>query len=196
MSEADLRVSGAPASTPPAGREAWLRGSVPGVPPLLQPVAHALLQALEDAEQATGEIAHDELWTSIGGAASIGFHLRHAAGSLDRLFTYARGEALSEQQRSVLTMEKVPAPDLEAGELLAVLRSGIGQALEQLRTTDADTLVHHRAVGRAGSPSTVIGLLFHGAEHTARHVGQVVTTVRMLAGIRRTRALAQETPLP
>lgn len=164
--------------------DAWLRGPVAGVPPLLQPVAHALLQALEDAERAVAHVAPDELWTNAGGAASIGFHLRHATGSLDRLFTYARGEALSGEQRGALAMEQGGIGEADAGELIASLRTGTERALEQLRATDTATLTHHRAVGRAGAPSTVIGLLFHGAEHTARHVGQIVTTRRVLAGSR------------
>jgi hypothetical protein len=74
--------------------EPWLRGPVPGVPALLQPAAHAFQMALEDCEAAAGDLSDDELWRSPGaGAASVGYHLRHLAGSTDRLLTYARGEA-------------------------------------------------------------------------------------------------------
>lgn len=166
--------------TPPDSHEpeAWLRGPVAGIPPLLQPVAHALLQALEDAEAVAAGVSRDELWAGVGGAASMGFHLIHATGSLDRLFTYARGESLSDAQREALAMEKAPSTTADAGTLLSALRAQVGRALAQLGATDTATLTDHRAVGRAGAPSTVIGLLFHGAEHTVRHVGQAITTAR------------------
>lgn len=166
----------APAQQP----EVWLRGPVPGVPTPLQPVAHALLQALEDAERLTVDLRSSDLWTSPGGAATIGFHLRHAAGSLDRLLTYARGEALSEDQRSALAAEKERAPDVTAALLLRIFRDTIEGGLAQLRSTAEADLDEPRSVGRAAYPSTVRGLLHHAAEHTARHVGQISTTLRIL----------------
>ncbi|MBA3889094.1 MAG: DinB family protein [Gemmatimonadaceae bacterium] len=171
-------------TAPDRPREAWLRGSVPGVSALLQPVAHALIQALEDTERLAGDLPAADLWARIGGAAPIGFHLRHMTGSLDRLFTYARGESLTDAQRQVLATEKAHADDVGAAELLATLRSAVNHALAQLCATDTATLTDHRAVGRAGAPSTVIGLLVHAGEHTARHAGQVSSTVRILMGLR------------
>jgi uncharacterized damage-inducible protein DinB len=171
-------------TTPPSQPEVWLRGPVPGVPAPLQPIAHALLQAQEDAERLTAALSPDNLWTSIGGAATIGFHLRHMAGSLDRLLTYARGEPLTEQQRQALALEKEHTSQADAAELLALLCTAIDRALTQLRTTDPETLAHERRVGRAGHPSTVLGLLFHAGEHTSRHAGQISTTVRVLQGLR------------
>lgn len=60
--------------------EVWLRGPVPEIPPLLQPVAHALLQALEEVRAVVGPLPAGHLWARPGGAASVGFHVRHAAG--------------------------------------------------------------------------------------------------------------------
>lgn len=172
----------------PAGRskqpEVWLRGPVPGVSPALQPVAHALLGALEDTERFIADLEPAELWIGPGGAASIGFHLRHMAGSLDRLFTYARGEPLSDTQRAALAQEKEPAPETGAEELLRELRRQVDVALEQLRATPDSSLDDARAVGRAGYPSSVRGLLHHAGEHTARHAGQISTTVKVLRGLR------------
>jgi hypothetical protein len=164
--------------------EAWLRGPVPGVPAPLQPVAHALIQALEEAEQATSGLSTDDLWRSPGGAASIGFHIRHMAGSLDRLFTYARGEPLSDAQRAALRAEAVPTPEAGADQLLQQreLRATIERALGQLRATSPERLGDERPVGRAQLPSSVRGLLHHAGEHTARHAGQAVTTARILRG--------------
>ncbi|HKH47951.1 MAG TPA: DinB family protein, partial [Thermoanaerobaculia bacterium] len=85
--------------------EVWLRGPLPDIPPLLQPVAHALLQAVEDVRRTVDPLAADHLWARPGGAPPVGFHVRHATGSLDRLLTYARGEGLSPEQRSFLESE-------------------------------------------------------------------------------------------
>lgn len=169
---------------PPSRPEAWLRGPVPGIPTPLQPVAHALVQALEDAERLTADLDREELWTSPGGAASVGFHLRHMAGSLDRLLTYARGEPLDDEQRAALAREKEPTPAVQVEALLAALREVVERALAQLRATAPSTLDEHRAVGRAGLPSSVRGLLHHAGEHTVRHAGQVSTTVKVLRGLR------------
>jgi len=163
--------------------EAWLRGPVPGISPALQPAAHALIQALEDAERLAASLDTATLWRTPGNAASIGFHLRHMANALDRLFTYARGEQLSEAQRAALAAEKTPTPEVDAATLLAGLRRAVERALDQLRATRDEELDEPRAVGRARLPSTVRGLLYHAAEHTARHAGQVSTTVKVLEGL-------------
>jgi len=161
--------------------EAWLRGPVEGVDPWLMPVAHALAQAREDVARVAAGLTPEELAVRPGGAASAAFHLRHLAGSLDRLFTYARGEALSAQQREALAAESADAV-ADAGALLAEVDAAIGRALDQLRRTRADDLLTPREVGRARLPSTVLGLLFHAAEHTTRHVGQLITTVKVVRG--------------
>jgi uncharacterized damage-inducible protein DinB len=163
--------------------EAWLRGPVPGVPPLLQPAAHALVQAREELEAVAGGLAPDELWHAPDGVASVGYHLRHLAGALDRLLTYARNEPLSETQRAALVAERQrPDPLPTAAALLSEVGAAIDRALEQLRSTPESALLEPRFVGRARLPSTVLGLIFHAAEHTARHAGQVVTTVKMQRG--------------
>jgi len=158
--------------------EAWLRGPVAGIPAVLQPAAHALIQAREDVDTAAPGVPVDRLWTS-DGAASAGFHLLHLAGALDRLFTYARGEMLNDAQKAAAKAEAVPHPELNGAALARLVRDQIDQALAQLRATSAETVLDERRVGRAGLPSTVIGCLFHGAEHTARHAGQFVTTAKL-----------------
>ena len=160
--------------------EPWLRGPIPGIPPLLMPVAHALVMAREDVEAAIAPLPVDELWARPNGAASAGFHALHLAGSLDRLFTYARGEQLNDEQFRALEREKSP-PSLAAAELATFVADTIDRALTQLRATDPATLLEPREVGRAKLPSNVLGLLFHAAEHTQRHVGQVVTTAKIVS---------------
>jgi uncharacterized damage-inducible protein DinB len=166
--------------------EAWLRGPLPDIAPELQPVAHALLQAREDVDRVTASLDTTTTWRSVGGAASIGFHLRHMTGSLDRLFTYARGEQLDGVQRAALAAEKQAAQDVAPATLLRDFHAAIDRAFAQLRSTPPDILNDARAVGRAGLPSTVRGLLYHAGEHTARHAGQISTTARILDGLART----------
>src|SRR5262245_6463307 len=160
--------------------EVWLRGPIDAVTPLLQPVAHSLLQCREELERLLGDVVPERLWRAPGGAASVGFHVLHAIGSLDRLFTYARGAALSEAQLQVLQQESEPDRNITAVDLLAAFDAAVERSLDQLRGTDPKTLTDVRHVGRARLPSTVIGLLFHAAEHTQRHVGQAATTAKVI----------------
>lgn len=160
--------------------EVWLRGPIADVPAMLQPVAHSLLQCREEVESHLGSLPAERLFTRPGGAASIGYHVRHAIGSLDRLLTYARGEALSPGQMAALKTEgDVDEDPNAASKLVASFSAAVDRALAQLRATDERTLLDLRAVGRSQLPSTVVGLLFHAAEHTQRHMGQMVTTVRV-----------------
>jgi uncharacterized damage-inducible protein DinB len=165
--------------------EAWQRGPVPGIPDQLQPVAHALVGAAEDASEAIAGLTPSQIWLSPGGAASVGFHLIHLAGSTDRLFTYARGEGLSAAQKAALAAERALAePRPTADTLLRAWQETVERALAQLaRTPDAD-LGAPRGVGRMAVPSNVRGLLFHAAEHATRHVGQLITTARIVTGMR------------
>ena len=147
------------------------------------PVAHALIQAREDLAELVGTSPTDRTWERPGNAASIGFHVRHLGGTVDRLFTYARGEPLSDAQKAALKAEATPgepAPPLSVvvEETTALLERG----LAQIRATTRDQLLDVRKVGRLELPSTVLGLLFHAAEHTTRHVGQAITTARILGG--------------
>jgi hypothetical protein len=159
--------------------EYWLRGPLPDIPRALMPAAHALLQTLEDAERACDGLTDQDIWTSPGSAAPIGFHLFHLDGSTDRLLTYARGERLNPEQKSALLAEQQP-PRLAGPELLDRLRRRIDAALAQLRATSEGSLMEPRAVGRAALPTNVLGLLFHTAEHSQRHAGQIVTTAKIL----------------
>jgi hypothetical protein len=145
------------------------------------PAAHALLQTVEDLDQAARDLSLDELWTAPGGAAPVGFHLLHLANATDRLLTYARGETLNDAQKATLAAEKNP-PRTDAASLLQNLRRAIDTALAQIRATPPASLQDARAIGRAALPTTVLGLIFHAAEHAQRHAGQVVTTVKVLRG--------------
>ena len=162
--------------------EVWQRGPVPGFDPLLMPVVHALLQVREDLERLAGQVPPGHVWLRPGGAASIGFHVRHTGGALDRLFTYARGEALSDTQRSALREEGVAGdPPASLPAIVGSVDTIIDRALQQLAATSRESLLEERKLGRAGLPTTVLGLLFHAAEHCTRHVGQAITTAKVVS---------------
>ena len=168
----------------PGRPEPWLRGPLPGIPALLQPAAHALVMAREDVETAVADLSAEQLWAQPGGIASVGFHLAHLAGSTNRLLTYARGEGLSDVQRAALARERTLADDRPPlATLLTAWRDTVAGALAQLAATPESTLSLPRGVGRAQLPSTVLGLLFHAAEHASRHTGQVVTTARLVRAV-------------
>jgi uncharacterized damage-inducible protein DinB len=158
---------------------------MPGVPALLQPVAHALVDADEDVQKVVLPLSAQEIAARPGGAASVAYHVTHAIGSLDRLFTYARGESLSETQLATLAAEKTLDPaSFTAKQLAADFAAAIQRAHAQLRATQESELLETRLVGRAKVPSNVLGLLVHGAEHTARHVGQIVTMAKIVRGLK------------
>jgi len=164
--------------------EAWLRGPVDGVDPMLMPAAHALVQASEDLEQAASDLTVEELWVKPGGAASLGFHLRHIAGSIDRLLTYARGEELSEAQRQAISWEKEPGePPPNVATVIQQAQGAIERSLGAIRATPKESLFAPRTIGRKALPTNVIGLLFHIAEHTQRHTGQIITTAKIVRGL-------------
>jgi len=162
--------------------EVWQRGPVAGYEPLLMPVVHALMQVREDLEGLVPLIPSKNVWLRPGGAASIGFHVRHAGGALDRLFTYARGELLTDAQRAALREEGAPGdPPASLDSVVSDVGQIIDRALKQLADTPKESLLDERKLGRAGLPTTVLGLLFHAAEHSTRHVGQAITTAKIVS---------------
>jgi uncharacterized damage-inducible protein DinB len=160
--------------------EVWLRGSIAGIPSHLQPVAHALLQAREELEGWMEDFPDEFLWVQPASVASVGFHLQHLAGVLSRLFTYARGEGLSEEQLGSLQAEGKPFEECTVALLMSRFHDQVEASLKQLRDTDERTLLDARGVGRQQIPSTVLGLLVHAAEHTQRHAGQLYVTMRVV----------------
>lgn len=169
-----------------ADTEWWQRGPIDGVPAMLQPVAHILLQVRESVSELVDGLSVEEWNARPASVASSAFHVRHITGVIDRLFTYARGSGLSETQFAALCREGGVVTDAaEVPGMLAALSARVDAALEQLRGTDPATLGDFRGVGRAQLPSTVIGALMHGAEHSMRHVGQLSVTTRVArAGLR------------
>lgn len=163
-----------------ATTEWWQRGPVEGVPAVLQPIAHILLQVRDSIGEMVEGLT-DEQWNRRpGGVASAAFHVRHVTGVIDRLFTYARGQRLSAEQLAAIPLEGGPLIASDVAGALEALSQRIDAAVGELKTVDITSLGDYRGVGRAQLPSTVIGCLVHGAEHAMRHVGQLSVTVRVV----------------
>ncbi len=160
--------------------EYWLRGKIEGIPDLLQPVAHSLMQSKEELKGYMEDFPEEQLWKKPAGRASVGFHLQHLVGVLDRLITYAKGETLNEEQLRYLKSEGLADEELTSDLLVEKFDEKVKAALQELENFPVSSLTEFRGVGRKQLPSTVIGLLFHAAEHTQRHIGQLLVTVSVL----------------
>ena len=163
-----------------ANTEWWQRGPIDGVPAVLQPIAHILFQVRESVGEIVEALTEREWNARPAGVASAAFHVRHIAGVVDRLFTYARGNALSTEQLATIPSEGQQLLMADVEPVLRALSARIDAAVAELRTIDVTTLGDFRGVGRARLPSTVIGCLVHGAEHAMRHVGQLSVTARIV----------------
>jgi uncharacterized damage-inducible protein DinB len=164
--------------------EPWLCGPLPGISQFTMPAAHALAQSRADIETHAAELTTERVWAEPGGGPSVGFHLRHIAGSIDRLLTYTAGRNLTDEQFRFLAEERVAgAPLAEATRLIAAAQSKIDEVLDAIRATPDELLFEARGVGRAKLPTNVFGLLFHIAEHTQRHTGQLIATARIVRGL-------------
>lgn len=160
--------------------EFWLRGPVEGVPALLQPVAHALLQAREEVNGLLQNFNDNDLWMKPAGVASVAFHLQHLSGVLDRLFSYAKGNLLSTEQLEALKAEGKFDPSISVLRLLKAFNDQVSSSLNELMLANETQLLETRGVGRANIPSTTLGLYVHAAEHTMRHTGQLLVTVKFI----------------
>ncbi|MGB5943398.1 MAG: DinB family protein [Leeuwenhoekiella sp.] len=160
--------------------EVWLRGPLPEIPALLQPAAHALLQTLEELYKWLDGFPDEKLWVKPAGRASVGFHLQHITGVLDRMLTYAKGEKLTEEQFAYLEAEGQSTRELKCELLINNFKIKVTEATNYFKSINEKTMTDYRSVGRKELPSTVIGLLFHAAEHSQRHLGQLLVTASIL----------------
>jgi len=165
-----------------ANLEWWQRGPVDGVPDMLQPVAHMMLQMRDEVGAALNELPLEAWNAHPANVASVGYHVRHITGVLDRLFTYARGESLNDEQFAALRREGDPVAEGEPAVLLEGLSARVDACLAELRRIDASKLAEVRLIGRSKLPSTMLGCLVHGAEHSMRHLGQLLVTARVARG--------------
>jgi uncharacterized damage-inducible protein DinB len=158
--------------------EPWLRGRLGEVPPVQRAVLHALESAKEDLERWCGGLADEELNRRPFGLAPVAFHIHHIARSLDRLLTYAEGEQLREEQLRSLRMELDSAATHD--ELFGELTKALDDSARRVRAFDPARFGDLRSVGKKHLPATLGGLLVHVADHTQRHVGQAITTARVV----------------
>lgn len=161
--------------------EPWLTGPIEGVDALIAPVFYTFEQTRQELAQHTEGLTADQLWERPHGLTSVGFHIRHIAGSIDRLSTYLRGQMLSEQQLAALKQEGEPGASRE--ELLEAVARATAECEAYLRTVDLASLRDFRGIGRKQLPTTVHGLIVHIAEHTFRHLGQAITTGKLVRAL-------------
>lgn len=167
-------------------REVWQRGPIENIPALLQPVAHALLEANEEAQSIMEGFPENLLWERPAGVASPAFHLQHIRGVIDRLFTYSGKELLSKRQIDEISIEgNRDKTSLSMQQMLDQLDKRVADAVEELKNVNPDSLTEPRGIGRKQIPTTLIGLYVHSAEHSMRHIGQLLVTVRVLKGIQK-----------
>jgi uncharacterized damage-inducible protein DinB len=154
-----------------------MSGPIPGVDTFVAPLLYSFQMARQDLATWTEGLSGNQIWATPHGFGSVGFHMRHIAGSVDRLMTYLEGNQLSEPQMAALRAEKEPGASRE--ELLAEIDTAFAKAEAIARALDPAHLADPRGVGRKQLPTTVIGLLVHIAEHTQRHVGQAISAAKL-----------------
>jgi hypothetical protein len=159
--------------------EPWLRGGEPGVHPLIAAALFAFEQAREDLAQWTQGMTEEQMWARPHGLAPVAFQIRHIAGSVERLTTYLEGRQLSAEQINAAREEDAAAA-LGRDALLGLLEDSLRASEAVFRGIDPATLQDAREVGRKRLPTTVAGLLVHIAEHTARHIGEAIITVKVV----------------
>ncbi|HEV3041144.1 MAG TPA: DinB family protein [Candidatus Angelobacter sp.] len=159
--------------------EPWLRGTLADVPPVQRAVLHALELAQEDLQRWCGNLSDEQLNARPSGIAPVAFHLRHIARSLDRLLTYAEGRQLSSDQ--IVQLKSELDPGGTRNQLFAELADAIAVSATRVRSFKPAQLEEARIVGKKQLPTTVGGLLVHVADHTQRHVGQAITTAKIVA---------------
>jgi uncharacterized damage-inducible protein DinB len=164
--------------------EPWLRGTHSEIPAIPRAVLHVIELAQEDLTFWCGELSEQELFATPSGLPSIAFHLRHIARSLDRLLTYAEGHQLSERQLQALNSEAESR--CSRAEIFSELSAAFTETSARILklSEKLDTLNQLRTVGRRNLATTVAGLLVHIADHTQRHVGQAITTAKVLVAHR------------
>lgn len=150
---------------------------MPQVNPLVAPLLYGFQQTREDLARHTAGLTVSQVWARPHGLAPLGFHLRHIAGSVDRLTAYLEGRPLDASQMAALAAEMDPGASLQ--ELLSAVDPVLRRAGEIIRAIDIATLAEPRWVGRKRLPTTVMGLLVHIAEHTQRHLGQAISAAQL-----------------
>ena len=162
--------------------EPWLRGTHAEVSAVGRAVLHAFDLALDDLTKWTSGLTDGEVHAQPLGLTAVSFHLKHIARSTDRLLTYAEGGQISAEQLAVLKTEQGGEETL--AELLAEVEISFSNAGDRVRVLATANFNTFRGVGRKQLPTSIGGALIHVADHTQRHVGQIVTTAKVLKALR------------
>lgn len=162
--------------------EPWLRGPLPGIDPRVANLFYTFTQVREELTAQMDGITAEEMWLRPHGLPAAGFHIRHLGGAADRLGSYLRGDALTEAQLAALKAES--APGAATAELFAELEARLARLERYVRAIDPEALAQPRTVGRMQLPATAIGLIVHIAEHSQRHLGQAITTIKLVRAMR------------
>lgn len=162
--------------------EPWLSGTHAEVPAVGRAVLHALELASDDLKKWTIGMTDAEVHSQPLGLTSVAFHLRHIARSVDRILGYAEGSQITAEQLAALKAESIGEESLVA--LLSEVEASFANASGRIRTLAAADMNTPRGVGRKQLPTSLGGALVHVADHTLRHVGQVVTTAKVLVALR------------
>jgi uncharacterized damage-inducible protein DinB len=162
--------------------EPWLRGTLSEIPAVARAVLHAIELAREDIAHWCGSLSEQEMHEKPYGLPSVAFHIRHIGRSLDRLLTYAEGQQLSVPQMAALKVEQEPGASVAS--IFQEFAMACEEAAGRVRALSGANLDQPRGVGRKELPTSVGGLLVHCADHTQRHVGQAVTTAKLVQALR------------
>ncbi len=173
--------------------EPWLRGTWTEIPAVARGVLHALELAQEDLERWAGSLTESQLHQSVAGLAPLSFQIRHIAGSIDRLLSYAEGKPLTESQRAALLNEHAPST---REDLWSEFRAALAAAKTRVVALASQDPNAPRTVGSRQLPSTLGGLLVHIADHTQRHVGQAIVTAKLVANNNEAGAAPDSEPTP
>ena len=168
--------------TPSDQLEPWLRGTLTDLPAVHRAVVHALELAREDIDKWCGDLSDAEMNARVSGIAPVAFHLKHIGGSMDRLLTYAEGSRLTPEQIAAMKSELDSVSN--GKEVFAELRAAFERSMQRIRALATVNLEEARTVGGKQLPTSVGGLLVHVADHTQRHVGQAITTAKIVRAAR------------
>lgn len=163
--------------------EPWMRGPIAGVHPITSPFLYSMIQVREDVARWTAGLTTVQLWERPLDVGPAGFHIRHIGGSVERLATYLKGASLTAEQLDELKRESEPGASLD--QLLIRLEDQFLYAEAIVKSLDPRTWTDPRTVGRKALPTTVGGLVHHMAEHSQRHLGELIVTVKLLRGLNR-----------
>ncbi len=143
--------------------EPWLAGKHADLDPIRRLLACSLEHCLGDLRKWTPDVPTD----------AQAFQLRHIAGSVDRLWTYALGGTISPAQLDVLAVESSGPTDREP--LLDLVAETFSRVTREMRMMEDIDYRDSRYVGRQRVEVPLGLLLGHIAEHTQRHTGQLIT---------------------